>query len=279
MKRITQTILVLSVSALPLSAQADRLVLNNGDQISGTVMLMKDPNALRFHTSFNQTIKVPWDQVNAVYTQNGQAMELPAHAKTLVQAARVATSKPPVTTAPIKLKPPPGIESAKLSSTTTAVANANTQTTAQVTAPATVAKATTVEDDLFWGAKWSGRANAGVSLQTGNTEQDSISLDAQLKAKWGDKHRATLEAEYNRETDDGDVTEDNRTLRGLYDYFFDDQWFMNTTLGFEQDDIDLVDLRTTAGLGLGYQAYERDDLNLQFILGPSYLRTEFENGG
>ena len=54
--------------------------------------------------------------------------------------------------------------------------------------------------------------------------------------------------------------------------------FLNSALGFEQDEIDELDLRTTAGVGLGHQPFDGDDLNLQYVLGPSYLREEFESG-
>lgn len=145
-----------------------------------------------------------------------------------------------------------------------------------------------VEDDVpeydtgLWGAIWSGRANIGATLQTGNSEEETINADAKLKAEWMDgdtlRHRATLKADYNREEDDNQKTEDNRSIEGQYDYFFSPKWFLNAEAEFEQDDINEIDLRTTAGLGLGYQAFKQDDLNLQFILGPSYLREEFEDG-
>lgn len=133
--------------------------------------------------------------------------------------------------------------------------------------------------DAGWlGAVWKGRANIGASLQRGNTDNSAVAADIELKAKWQDIHRASVRLDYNREEDDGDVTEDNRKLSLLYDYFFADHWFLNTTASFEQDDIDQIDLRTTAGVGLGHQVYEGDALNLQYVLGPTYLRTEFENG-
>ncbi|MBX2834602.1 MAG: DUF481 domain-containing protein [Micavibrio sp.] len=130
----------------------------------------------------------------------------------------------------------------------------------------------------FLGADWEGRINAGASLQTGNTESDAINLDTTIKAKWNDIHRATLKAEYNRETEDDLKTENNKMVEGQYDYFLHEKWFLNSNLGFEQDEISELDLRTTAGAGLGYQPYESDDLNLQFILGPSYLHEEYEGG-
>jgi putative salt-induced outer membrane protein YdiY len=153
---------------------------------------------------------------------------------------------------------------------------ATTQKAAEPTPP------TTPAEPLGWlGAQWSGRANVGASLQTGNTEQDAVNADASIKAKWlkgeDTKHRASIKAEINIENEDDTTTEDNRKLDLAYDYFYTKQWFLNTTLGFEQDDIEELDLRTKAGLGIGHQAFERDDLNLQYILGATYLREEFEN--
>lgn len=160
--------------------------------------------------------------------------------------------------------------------TTTEIKETTGDAAAQAPAPAT-------PEMSLWGANWSGRANLGASLQTGNTEQDAVNADASLKAKWLDaagdtKHRASIKADINIENEDDTTTEDNRSLDLAYDYFFAKQWFVNSTLGFEQDDIEQLDLRTNAGVGLGHQAFESEDLNLQYILGPAYLREEYENG-
>ncbi len=145
-----------------------------------------------------------------------------------------------------------------------------------------VVEAVPAIDTGMWGAVWSGRANIGATLQTGNSDEETINADAEVQAEWMDgtdpKHRATLKADYNREEDNNNKTEDNRSIEGMYDYFFSPKWFLNTNAKFEQDDINQIDWRTDAGIGLGYQPYKQDDLNLQFILGPSYLRTEYENG-
>lgn len=127
-------------------------------------------------------------------------------------------------------------------------------------------------------SKWSGRVNFGASLQTGNTEKNAVLADAELKSQIDDEHRVSIKAEYNREKDEGTLTENNRSADIAYDYFFEPEWFVNSTAGFEQDDIQQLDLRTTLGVGLGYQPYKGDDLNLQMILGPSHLREDFENG-
>ena len=135
-----------------------------------------------------------------------------------------------------------------------------------------------LEDTGFLGAVWTGRVNLGASLQTGNTEQDALNGDTTIKGKWGDTHRATFKADFNIENENDETTEDNQSASLQYDYFFAPKWFLNTNLGAERDKIDEIDLRTIAGLGLGHQPYESEDLNLQYVLGPSYLREEFQNG-
>ncbi|MAF98784.1 MAG: hypothetical protein CMH26_09125 [Micavibrio sp.] len=153
-----------------------------------------------------------------------------------------------------------------------------TSTYTAPTAPVSAKTKTSEEGELFLGAKWEGRVNAGASVQTGNTEQDALNLDTTIKAKWQDKHRGTLKAEYNRESENDTTTENNKMVEAQYDYFLQPQWFTNAKLSFEKDQMSNVDLRTTIGLGLGHQAFDQDDLHLQYIIGPSYLNEDYENG-
>ncbi len=125
--------------------------------------------------------------------------------------------------------------------------------------------------------EWSGRVNLGAGLQTGNTEQNNINADGEVKAEW-DKNRARLKAEISREKDEGELTEDNRKLRADYDRFFREQWFSNLNLELEQDEISNIDLRTVAGAGLGHQPYDSETLALRYVLGLAYVNEEFENG-
>lgn len=126
--------------------------------------------------------------------------------------------------------------------------------------------------------EWSGRVNFGTNWQTGNTDKEAINTDATVKARWNEKHRASTKIEYHREKDEGVVTENNKFLNGEYDYFFDKKWFSNTTASFETDELENLDLRSDYGLGIGYQFFERDDLNLKFIGGGSYLHEKFDTG-
>lgn len=135
------------------------------------------------------------------------------------------------------------------------------------------------EEDVlgWWGALWSGNANLGANLKTGNSETNGITIDATTKAKW-EKHRAEVSVVYNREEDDGRVSVDNQSIFGAYDYYFKDKWFLENALKLEQDDIDQIDLRARYNAGLGHQFYDQDDLHLKAVAGPGYLYEEFADG-
>jgi len=140
-----------------------------------------------------------------------------------------------------------------------------------------IAKPKTNAEPILTGIEWSGRANFGASLQTGNTDQNSLLVDGEIKAKFSDSQRMRLRADYNRQENNDEITEDNRSFDAVYDHFFHPKWFYNTSLGLEQDDIADLNLRATIGGGLGYEPYKSEAFNLQMVLGPTYLHEDFES--
>lgn len=226
-------------------ALADTLYLHNGDKFSGKIIEVADEGQLEFKAAFGQTLSIPWDTVAGLYNDAGEPVPFPVQEQSPVQQMAAVQPAPP---APLTAEAAKPTETPKV-------------------------EEKTVEPKVF-----SGRVNFGASLQTGNTESEAINLDGTLKARWSDKHRSTLKAEMNLEEDDGDTTEDNRKIAATHDYYFARKWFIDTGLSFEQDDLDELDLRSVASLGLGHQPFEQDDLNLKYVLGPSYLREDFENG-
>ncbi len=235
---------------LTTPALADTLYLHNGDKFSGDITDASNPGVLQFRAAFGQKLDVPWETVAGLYDSSGQPVPFPSK--------------------------PQEVTHQQASASATAMTAATTAATEQTAATQETAEAESAPQEP---KVWSGRVNLGASIQSGNTENEALNADAELKAKWNKKHRSTFKAEVNIEEDDGDTTEDNRMISGEHDYFFTEKWFLNSGLSFEQDDIDQVDLRSVASLGLGHQVYEQDDLNLQYILGPSYLREDFESGG
>ena len=293
MPRFLMICVSLLFAALP--AHADVVQLTHGGQITGTI-LQQDRLGVNVKTPAGHVFNIPWSNVAGVtegpvlperHIEPPVAMPAPPSEalEPLSLSTQTGSTYAPTTAAYTYMPRLTTTRRAALGgwggnhyAQTTQTANtAGGAVTAGGVETATEEDAKDFVDTGLWGAQWSGRVNAGASLQTGNTENNAIGVDATLKANWDDVHRASLKAEYNREEDDGDVTVDNRKLSGAYDYFFAEDWFLNIAGSLEQDDIDQIDLRSTIGAGLGHQVFKGEDLNLQYVIGPTYLRTEFEN--
>lgn len=222
-------------------ALADTVHLKNGDRLSGAILSKTESGGLRFAPAFGGApVNIPWDQVEALIAADGSAVTPPA-------------------------PPPPPQQAA------TPVAEIEIVET-------TIVETTTTEKpprSRFLNADWSGRVNLGAGLHTGNSDKENFNADGRLSGRWED-HRLILRAEYNWERDEGLTTVNNWSQNSEYDYFFAPQWFLNSHLGFKQDDIAGLDLRTIAGIGLGHQAYESDALNLRYVFGPTILRENYQ---
>lgn len=137
--------------------------------------------------------------------------------------------------------------------------------------------------EILPGTEWSGNANIGAGLHTGNTDSSALNADVTLRAEQ-DRHLAEIKADYNFAENEDSVTgndetiTDNKSLGLTHNYLINDQWFWENQARLEQDDIADLDLRTTLATGLGYHAYNRDDLSLKFVFGPGYQHEKYENG-
>lgn len=241
---------------------AATLKLSNGDIITGETQPSNVPGHVKIETSYGQVVFIPEREIEEI--DNTPVARTPK---------KVIGFTNPTTSPAYDL----ALQKAKARNEAMAL-EASEKKAAKISATKDVSETSTNKPtDTLWGAVWKGRANFGAGLRTGNAEQNSINTDASLSAKWGETHRATLKGALNREKDNGLLTEDNKNLNLAYDYFFKPRWFLNNAAGIESDKIDLIDLRTDIGVGLGHQMFEQDDLNLKFILGGSFLRQEYAN--
>lgn len=254
MKKFALSILFMMFFVSPVWAN-DTVHLHNGDKLSGEIVFY-DPGQVYIQTKYG-LFKIPMADVGGITSPNEQTQaqitqSLSADGKTAEVIASADGSEAALTPAPA----------------------AKTQAKK---AKKVAAKPKEDEDKRYWGAKWSGNANLGAGLRTGNSETSNVNVDGTLKARW-EKHRAQIFTDYNREEDDGNVTVDNQSLDLSHDFFFADKWFWANAAEFETDDIDRLDLRMILSSGLGYQPYEQDDLNLKFVFAPGYQDEEFEDG-
>jgi len=230
-----------AASASASASGGDILYLKNGDQLTGTIKSYNS-SALEIGTGYGR-LTIPLADIGGLAAGNAITQN---NVQTALSDLQTQGTPPP------QAAPTPVIEAAP-------------QTPAAQAEP------------MLWGAKWSGNANIGADLKTGNSETSGITADSTIKARW-DKHRALAKLDYNREKDNGNTTVDNRSLALGHDYFFSEKWFWGNKATFKQDEIDKLDLRTILTSGLGYQAFEQDDLNLKFVLGPGFINEDFEDG-
>jgi putative salt-induced outer membrane protein YdiY len=123
---------------------------------------------------------------------------------------------------------------------------------------------------------WSAKANIGVTLQSGNTKQASVSATAELARR---TPATVIELNYlgNFSEVQGTQNANNHRVNANYDIRLNRDWFARP-LQFEwyRDQLANISRRVTAGLGVGYYIFDRPGLEWQVSGGPSYQYTKFE---
>jgi putative salt-induced outer membrane protein YdiY len=127
---------------------------------------------------------------------------------------------------------------------------------------------------------FSGMANVGGGLASGNTNRQSYHGDATITVR-GRDDRVILGGLYNYADNEDQVTKKNSLnarnwqLFGNYAHFFTDKWYGYANGLFTNDRLQDIQLRSAFGVGAGYQFYTSDDLNLSLEAGPAYVNVNF----
>ncbi len=230
-------------------AAADQVIFQNGDRLTGTILTM-DAGKLEIDTALAGKVKVDWKEVATFSsdgpvalrlsdgtTVSGQAKEATPGAVRIVEAG-APEAQPVALEGTVKLNPEP--------------------------------------------VRWKGNVTAGFSLQRGNARTIGGSVDL-LASRRSEIDRITLDAGYRaaRETslDTGEsITTARRLYGGLqYDYFFTRKLFGFALARGERDGVAALDLRATAGVGLGYQIFESTERNLSLQIGPTWIGEYYSN--
>lgn len=116
--------------------------------------------------------------------------------------------------------------------------------------------------------------SVGANVQSGNTSRTSIAVgaDAEHETPTG-RFRGTLT--WNTAEESGERTARN-TYAGLqYDFLFGGPRYLYVKANFLADEFKDLDLRTVAGVGLGYEAVANDRLDLDLEAGLAFLSEDF----
>jgi putative salt-induced outer membrane protein YdiY len=228
-------------------ALADEIVLANGDRLSGTIV-RKETDKLVLKTTYAGELNVDWadirristDEPVTVYLENGNRLIGTLHSDADGSVVVSAADAPPGAPIPIDnlrfLNPSPAVSGE--------------------------------------GVKLSGHINAGLSSSSGNTEVSKYYLDAEAVARTRD-NRYTLGGHGARTRDSGQVTESNWLAYAKYDHFITRKWYGYANANFQNDRFKDIELRSTAGVGTGYQFLESEKTNLSLEGGLTYVHTDF----
>ncbi|HUR28376.1 MAG TPA: DUF481 domain-containing protein [Planctomycetota bacterium] len=124
--------------------------------------------------------------------------------------------------------------------------------------------------------RWTGTLNAGVIATDGNTETRSANaaFDAQYRRE---KDRTTLGAYWNYQDDKSGVLQRRTGGKAKYDYFFTEKTYGLVQASAENDFQADLDLRWTAGVGVGRQFIETAERKFSGELGVSWVDESFDS--
>lgn len=123
--------------------------------------------------------------------------------------------------------------------------------------------------------KRTGRANLGGTFARGNTEEDTLHVDAEMVARTA-SNRYTVGGELNEVSKQGATTTSNWRLTMKYDHCFRDKRYSYTVGLFESDTQADLNLRTSLGFGAGWQIFEEARRNLSLEGGLSVVNEDYE---
>jgi len=226
------------------SAQAnstDKLILNNGDQISGEISKIWDAE-ITIEPEYSDEFQVDLEAVSHIEAKRDFEIEL-ADGRKVVAQLLGGDEK--------------GNQIIKVSEELISVPLAD------------LTELDEPEDRYDWDSyiDWS------TSFNTGNTESLNTKLRGDTTFRIGD-HRHIGEISFAREEQDFDPIKEQDLFKYNYNWLFRDDWFFSAGLGFERDPIRELEYRvvTSAGMGLDIWDMPRRTLNIQ--LSGGYMQED-----
>ena len=217
---------------------ADEVWLKNGDRLTGKVVAL-DGGTLVFKTSYAGDLSIQWGEVGNLKTDGPIKVVLGDETTAQGQVSPGDSGK-------VKVKDE------------------------QVAEPVTVDLANVKTINPKSPLRTKLRANTGLSMTRGNTDTQDIYADAEFMARTL-QNRYTMGALYKRSEDYSVKTEEKALGYLKYDHFFAKKWYGYANATAEQDEFKDLDLRSTLGVGVGYQFIESDLTNLSLEGGLSYV--------
>jgi putative salt-induced outer membrane protein YdiY len=243
--KLRKSIMLAAFVLCAFTAHADEVLLKNGDKISGTV-ISKSGSVLEMKTPYAEKVVIKWDAIDTLNSDKPMTVilkdkqELTGLAGTSQNNSMTLKSGGVYDSQPIPL----------------------------------------TQVDEINKKFFSGMANFGGGLSSGNTERQNYHGDAGVVVR-GRDDKVTLGGQYNYGDNTNTVTKEttlnarNWQLYGTYAHYFTPKWYAYAHGLFTNDRLQDIQLRSAFGIGAGYQFFSSEDLNLSLEAGPDYVNTNF----
>lgn len=254
-KAITVTILLI---LLPSPTIADQLILKNGDRLTGKIV-KSDGSKLVVQTELVGEVSVDLSAVNSITSDQPLYVTL-ADGRTVSGMLTASENK------------------AELRSSTANPVSVDRSTIRVIRSEA---EHLAYERSLNpgWLDYWSGGADIGFALTSGNSDITNFTLGLGMTRETR-KDKTTIYAAsvYNRDSTSGESRTVANTIRGgvRYDRDFKARWFGYGFVDLEHNGLQDLTLRLVPGGGIGYHAIRNERTKLDLLGGFAWNREYFK---
>jgi putative salt-induced outer membrane protein len=250
-----------ALALLPAQAQADSIVLKNGDHLTGAVTQLAG-GKLTVHTDYAGDVTITFDQVSSVKLDKPivLSLDVPPPPGKKKSSKRLDIRKEEITS----------IDRSGANFTVTTAAGTENIPAAGLTTVRTAAAQQAYEASLHpgWLHDWTAIANVSFALARGNSDTTTLGTGVTLvRPTPTDKTSLYFNDIY---THDGlaDLTTADHTNAGArYDHNVNPKLFAFGTIDFATDALQYLDLRSVAGGGLGWHAIAKPKQQLDLLGG------------
>lgn len=225
---------------------ADTVVVKNGDRLTGEVKKMES-GALTIKTVYDPEIKIPWLQIQSLMTEAPIIIKLDDGTRLVGRAIKSYSDSN------LRIVDNKAGEVGFLLSSVKEIR---------------LHPKPLIETHGYF--------NLAARATRGNNETDSYHGDGEVTVRTN-RHRYVLGFAVNYgKNNDGIIQQDSLGyLR--HDFFISNRLFFNNNITVLRDRFRDLDLRTTIGLGFGYQLLDADDRKLSVESGLNYIKENFHS--
>ncbi len=229
-------------------AQADTVVLDNGDRMTGTIIQVTGGTMEFRPEATRAAVTISWQRIATLSTDDVIQVLLQDGTEIIGRAEKADDGR--IRLISTDLDEPVTLRTAAVS---------------QIRGPDTPAR-----DRV----RTTGGLNVGGTLTRGNTRTESYNINGSFEARTN-VNRFRLDGQANQAKEDGELSRDNAQGTARYDHFLSERIYANSYVSLAKDRFRDLRLRTSVGAGFGYQFFDTAQRQLSAELGGGYVNEDY----